>query len=89
MSKNLEAWRMNDKRENISMVWLLKFKLEGAVVGRNSAKNFQGQNILCPESQAWRILFCSIFNKKPLKDFKQELFSGLCLRKIYLAETVR
>lgn len=80
---------MNDKRENDKHGIIAEVQTRGGCTGKKFCKEFQGQNTLRPESQAWRILFCSIFNKKSLKDFKQELFSGLCLRKIYLAKTVR
>ena len=80
---------MNGKRKDDKHGIIARVKTRGGCSGKKFCKEFQGLNILCPEPQAWKILFSSIFNKKPLKDFKQELFSGLCLRKIYLAETVR
>ena len=80
---------MNGKRKDDKHGIIARVKTRGGCSGKNFCKEFQGLNILCPEPQAWKILFSSIFNKKPLKDFKQELFSGLCLRKIYLAEAVR
>ena len=80
---------MNGKRKDDKHGIIAGVQTRGGCSGKNFCKEFQGLNILCPEPQAWKILFSSIFNKKPLKDFKQELFSGLCLRKIYLAEAVR
>lgn len=57
--------------------------------GKKIWKEFRGQNIPCPESQAKEISFLSLFSEEPLKDFNEEVFSELCLRKIHLATTIR
>lgn len=73
----------------ISTLSLLQLKVEETIMERQYKKEFRGQYIQCPESQAKEISFLFIFNKEPLKDFEQEIFSELCLRKIYLAATIR
>lgn len=56
---------MHDKMENGKYSIIARVQSRGDYNEKRVWKEFKGQNMHCPASQAKRILFPSIFNKKP------------------------
>lgn len=85
----LEACKMHGIMEYVKYSIIAGVKSGGVCNGKKVWNEVQSQCIQCPKSQAKEISFLSIFTEEPLKDFEQEVFSDLCIRKIYLAKTIR